>query len=124
MRRGHGTLGFLSKSAEFDGKKKTCAFARCKKLQKNAQEYEKKGNKGQGIDDRVSEGVVCAPPQPPRQLCMIIKGKKFTAWVIYECLRLKDMFLLFGKSKLRKISIGGNKSGIKLPHSTWSSIQG
>ena len=62
MRRGHGTLGFLSKSGEFDGKKKTCAFARCKKLQKNAQEYEKKGNKGQGIDDRVSEGVVCAPP--------------------------------------------------------------
>ena len=63
--------------------------------------------------------VLCVPPpQQPRQLCMIIKGKKFTAWEIYECLRLKNMVLLFGKSKLRKISMGGKKSGIKLPQST------
>ena len=30
----------------------------------------------------------------------------------------KGHVLLFGKSKLRKISMGGKKSGIKLPQST------
>jgi hypothetical protein len=52
--------------------------------------------------------------------------KRLAEFAIHKCFILNDMFLAVWEEQepKEKISVGGKKSGSKLPHSTRSFIQG
>ena len=90
----------------------------CKKVQKSAQEYERKG-------DRVQEHRIADMRRAPIPPIILHEYKKirFAEIAIRNRLILTGPFLVVGGEQERNGQPRRKKSGSKLPHSRWSFLQ-